>query len=262
MKRRRPAGFTYVGVLVLVALLGLVLAGAGQAWRHQAQRERETELLFAGTQIRAAIASYLGNSPGSPEYPPSLEALLEDRRLPVVRRHLRRIYADPMTGKADWVLVLAAGRITGVHSRADGVPFRRAGFDAQSADFADAATYRDWRFVVAGGGAIGQGTPGAAGSPAPAVYAGAPGAGGSSAPALDTAAPVPAQDPAGAAPPRSKDADPRCDAQRLTDLQRCSALRETATNAELTRCYVSSGSRAVACSRGATAPPLQVPPGR
>jgi type II secretory pathway pseudopilin PulG len=249
MRRGRSAGFTYVGVLVLVAMLGFVLAGAGQAWRHQAQRERETELLFAGTQIRAAIASYLANSPGAPEHPPTLEALLEDRRLPVGRRHLRRIYADPMTGRADWELVLAAGRIIGVHSRAEGVPFRRAGFDTELAEFAAAATYRDWRFVVTGAAAS-------------AALASAPGAAGTVAQAVESAAAASAQDPASALPPRSKDSDARCDAQRLTDLQRCSALRDVATSAELTRCFASSGLRFVACSRAATLPPLQVPPDR
>lgn len=250
MRRGRCAGFTYVGVLVLVALLGFVLAGAGQAWRHQAQRERETELLFAGTQIRAAIASYLANSPGAPEYPPTLEALLEDRRLPVVRRHLRRIYADPMTGRADWELVLAAGRIIGVHSRAQGVPFRRAGFDTELVDFAAAATYRDWRFVVAGGAPGGQG----------AGRAVVPDAGGAFAQAAQAAAPVLSEDPGSAVPPRAKDADTRCETQRLSDLQRCSALRDMATTAALTRCFASSGPRFAACSRAATLPPLQLPP--
>lgn len=248
MNRGRHEGFTYVGVLILVALLGFALAGAGQAWRHQAQREREAELLFAGAQIRSAIVSYLANSPGSAEYPPTLEALLEDRRLPAVRRHLRRIYVDPMTGRPDWVPILSGGRITGVHSRSAGVPFRRTGFDPDSSDFADAATYRDWRFVAQGGAAAGQPAAGAAGVPAPG--------------ATPVAPELPADDPGIAVRPRPPGSNSRCDDQRLTDLERCAALRATGSSAELTRCYASTGSRLVACNRGGPVPPLQLPPAR
>ena len=38
--RRRAAGFTYIGLLVAVVVMGIGLAEVGVIWRTQAQRER------------------------------------------------------------------------------------------------------------------------------------------------------------------------------------------------------------------------------
>ena len=95
-------GFTYLGVLVIVALMGFGLAAFGELYSHAAQREKERELLFVGDQFRNAIASYYNKSPGAKVYPRKLEDLLEDTRFPMPQHHLRRVYNDPMTGKADW----------------------------------------------------------------------------------------------------------------------------------------------------------------
>ena len=51
-------GFTYVGLLLAVALAGVALAAAGTLWSTVAQRDRELELLFVGDQYRRAIGSY------------------------------------------------------------------------------------------------------------------------------------------------------------------------------------------------------------
>lgn len=120
---RRDGGYSYLAVLFLVALTAAGLAALGPAWRTAAQRERERELEFRGQQIADAIASYqrAGGVEPAP-YPASLQDLLEDRRGPQVRRHLRRLYADPFTGEADWVLVPDPSqpqRFRAVHSRAD-----------------------------------------------------------------------------------------------------------------------------------------------
>ena len=64
-----------------------------------AQREREQELLFVGSQFRNAFMSYYGATPAGRALPAFLEDLVEDNRFPVPRRHLRRVYADPMTSK-------------------------------------------------------------------------------------------------------------------------------------------------------------------
>jgi len=146
---RSEAGFTYIGILLAMALFGVALGATGELWRTAAQREREQELLFVGSQFRNAFLSYYGGTPaGKPRYPRVLEDLLEDTRFPVPRRHLRRIYADPMTGKADWAIVDApGGGIAGVHSRSEAKPLKTGNFAAQDAKFEGAEHYSDWKFV-------------------------------------------------------------------------------------------------------------------
>jgi type II secretory pathway pseudopilin PulG len=146
--RIRNRGFTYLALLLVVAATGGVLAAAGELHSRSAQREREAELLFAGAQIRHAIGEFYDRSPGGVKrYPAQLEDLLEDRRHPVVQRHLRRLYPDPMTGRADWQLIEApGGGIMGVHSRSALEPIRRAGFAPADESFAQAASYADWKF--------------------------------------------------------------------------------------------------------------------
>ncbi|HVR50605.1 MAG TPA: type II secretion system protein [Pseudorhodoferax sp.] len=150
MSRRSQRGFSYVGLLLSVALLGAGLAAAGSVWRVQLQREREADLLYAGAQIRQAIRQYYEGVPlGQPHrFPQRLEDLLLDRRWPTVRRHLRRLYLDPMTGSTDWALLRAPdGGILGVHSRSGAAPLKRQGFGRLDTDFEDAAALSDWRFV-------------------------------------------------------------------------------------------------------------------
>lgn len=145
---RAQRGFTFIGVLILAAVLGIGLVGLARVWSFEAQREREKELLFVGEQYRAAILSYARSTPaGKPPYPRELADLLEDRRHPVVRRHLRQLYPDPFTGQADWDTVRAAdGGILAVHSRHDGAPIKVGNFPPNYGAFESAKSYRDWVF--------------------------------------------------------------------------------------------------------------------
>jgi type II secretory pathway pseudopilin PulG len=157
-------GFTYVGLLLAIALAGAALAGFGVLWSKDAQREREIELLFVGEQFRDAIAAYYEKAPAGQRhrFPEKLDDLVQDKRWPVTRRHLRKIFVDPMTNSRDWGLVKTPGGIVGVHSLSGAVPLKRAGFSDELADFAAAKTYRDWRFVhVVVGAAPGGPSPGA-----------------------------------------------------------------------------------------------------
>lgn len=126
---RRPArGFTYLALLFALAAAGAVAARTGSAWATAAQREREAELLFRGLQLREALQRYAAATPaGQPARPSTLEALLRDERRQPPQQHLRRLWADPFTGRPDWVLLRDAdGGIAGLHSR-DGRPaLRRA----------------------------------------------------------------------------------------------------------------------------------------
>lgn len=145
----KEKGFTYIWMLFAVALTGIVLAGAGQVWHTESWRDKEKELIFVGDQFRQAIGSYYESSPGIPKrYPDSLERLLADDRFPVVKRHLRKIFLDPMTGTTKWGLIRQPGTgITGVYSLSTQKPIKRANFSERYESFASAVSYKDWRFV-------------------------------------------------------------------------------------------------------------------
>jgi type II secretory pathway pseudopilin PulG len=147
----RMQGFGYIGLLILVAMMSAALAGAGEVWHTAQQREKEQELLFAGGQFRRAIAQYYANTPGKARrYPLHLEELLKDPRHPGIRRYLRKIYLDPMTGKAEWGLVTGpGGEIYGVYSRSQDAPLKRAGFRLAEKDFEGRTKYSEWVFMPA-----------------------------------------------------------------------------------------------------------------
>lgn len=145
-------GFTYLGLMFLIAFIGIGLAAAGMVWKTEVQREKEKELLFVGEQYAMAIGSYYESAPGGlKQYPLSIEDLLRDNRFPDMRRHLRKPYYDPMTGSEEWGLVRQQGRITGVYSLANQQPLQTAGFPLQWADFATAKNYAGWQFTYAPG---------------------------------------------------------------------------------------------------------------
>lgn len=140
------AGFTYIGLLIAVVLVGLALSAVGTVWRTTAQREREKELLFIGHEFQGAIAAYY--QAGGRQFPQDLNDLLEDKRWPEPRHFLRRLYADPMTGQADWTLIRVDSLgITGIASSSTAAPIKKSGFQPEEEDFKDAETYQDWKFI-------------------------------------------------------------------------------------------------------------------
>src|SRR4028118_2405772 len=61
----------------------------------------EEELLEIGAQFQQALRSYAAATPpGQKPQPASLQDLLKDPRFPNPRRHLRKIFVDPLTGQA------------------------------------------------------------------------------------------------------------------------------------------------------------------
>lgn len=145
----RVRGFGYVGLLILVAMLGIALAATGEIWHTAMQREREQELLFVGGEFRRAIERFHANTPGQARrHPLSLEELLRDPRHPGIRRYLRKIYLDPMTGSADWGLVTGPnGEIYGVYSRSEAAPLKQAGFRLVEREFEGRTKYSEWVFM-------------------------------------------------------------------------------------------------------------------
>jgi type II secretory pathway pseudopilin PulG len=141
----KQQGFTYFGIMLGVLLIGIALAAVGTVTRTEVQREREVELLWIGEQFRQAIAHYYLSGARLPQ---TLEDLLVDNRTARGSHHLRRLYADPITGQADWQFLRTAdGGIYGVYSPSSAVPRKRAGFTGADLGFEDAPCYRGWRFI-------------------------------------------------------------------------------------------------------------------
>jgi type II secretory pathway pseudopilin PulG len=144
------SGFSYLGVLILVAVMSISLVGTGRYWSTIVKRELEAELLYRGDRIREAIASYYNNPPGGQNktYPRQFSDLLKDPRYPDVKRHLRKWYTDPMNRGKDWVYILdASQRLKGVHSAHEGTPLKTGNFPKDYREFEQAQTYADWTFV-------------------------------------------------------------------------------------------------------------------
>lgn len=145
---RSPArGLVLHALLVFMALSTFAVVAAAEVWSTTLQREREAELLFVGNQYRRAIESYWTATPGPVKtMPTSVRQLLLDDRFPQPVMHLRRQYADPMTGE-DMRLITSGNVIVGVHSRSKDTPIKQSNFPDKYAQFESAATYQQWRFV-------------------------------------------------------------------------------------------------------------------
>ena len=147
--RGAEQGFTFLGLMFIIALMGLLAAAASVTWRFVSQRDREAQLLFAGLAYRDAITRYEQAHSGQPQpYPTALSQLLQDPQHLETVRYLRRLYFDPITGSDDWGLVRSPqGGITGVYSRSTERPIRTTSDKGVPEDFADAKTYQDWVFT-------------------------------------------------------------------------------------------------------------------
>jgi type II secretory pathway pseudopilin PulG len=158
-----------IGVLIVLALAALGAVQTGQRLVDARQRANEEELLFVGEQYREAIQSYWRESPrGVHAWPVQFEDLIEDRRFPEPRRHLRKLFADPMSPETPWGVVRQGNALIGVYSQSIGVPFRQAGFSNLQQGFEAAQTYAAWRFVASvRNGVAGPSRPGTSQPPIP-----------------------------------------------------------------------------------------------
>ena len=129
------AGIAYVGLLIAVVLFGLGIVGTARLLASTQRADKERELLYIGHQFRDAIRNYYATGPATGQFPPTLEDLLIDKRSPTLKRHLRKIYTDPLTGKPTWGLVKApGGGIMGVYSLSKREPLKRAKFEVEDAE--------------------------------------------------------------------------------------------------------------------------------
>ncbi len=116
--RRREAGLTIIEMLLVIAILALLAAGALPMVHHHVRHQRELELKRTLAELRAAIDRYheyavLGQiEPWDIAwnmYPKDLDMLIEGVEVkesadaePVVIKFLRRVPVDPITNEAEW----------------------------------------------------------------------------------------------------------------------------------------------------------------
>lgn len=147
---RPAAGFTYLGVMVIITIISIAATAVVQVGELARRRAAEAELLHVGRQYIQAFLEYEMNTPdGNGNRAPSrLEDLLRDPRQPGVRRYLRELYPDPITGKLDWQLIRApGGGIMGVKSASCANTLKRS-FPSGDFMFLDGQTrYCDWTFA-------------------------------------------------------------------------------------------------------------------
>ena len=221
-------GFTYIGVLFVVMAFGLGLASVAMVWHTSLRRDKETELLFVGKQYRQAIASYYAS--GQREFPARLEDLLLDPRFPSVKRHLRRLYPDPLTGTTEWGLVKHGERIVGIYSLAPGAPLKEVSTGSADDPPLEGSSYSDWKFVVdpltQGQGAVPPGMPGQAAVP----------------PGMPAANPMPGE----TAAPQTSD---RCEQEQEAVIANCQR-GDPAQNPDFQNCMVQALQRFQQCQSG------------
>ncbi len=151
-------------MLVIILILGITSAVLGKSWKLYGREEKEKELLWRGNQFRMAIERYYNDPRHKGKYPTSLQDLLEDPAYLNPKRDLRKIYKDPMTGKADWALdppppppgaapntiegasVMSGQAIGGVHSTSDNRPLKTNNFDLDDISFTGKTKYSEWMF--------------------------------------------------------------------------------------------------------------------
>ena len=90
-------GYAMAALLVTLAIMGILLTILMPVWRHEAQREKEAELVFRGEQYARAIALFKFKNQNIPNaLPPSIDFLVENR-------FLRKKYKDPMTKDGEFL---------------------------------------------------------------------------------------------------------------------------------------------------------------
>jgi type II secretory pathway pseudopilin PulG len=154
MAPSRQRGFTYLGLIILLAIMALVAAAGLKMGTLLQRAAAEEELLEIGAQFSEALRSYAAaTAPGKPTQPPTLQDLLKDPRFPNPRRHLRKIFVDPMTGKAEWGVIWLGDKIgvLGVYSLSNARPLKVANFDIRFLNMENREKISDWKFLMAGG---------------------------------------------------------------------------------------------------------------
>ncbi|MGB9081609.1 MAG: type II secretion system protein [Desulfuromonadaceae bacterium] len=163
-------GFTYIFVLTVVMIMGIMLGMVGQSWKTIKQRELEEEMIFRGDQVAELVYQLLlyKNSNLAPNtvnlflWPINspkgtiLDELVDIKtetfgNKPPKKFRLRPSAAiDPMTNK-QWQIVKPVGDVTrfaGVMSESTDEPFKKSFKNIYDSNLLDEKKqYSDWLFT-------------------------------------------------------------------------------------------------------------------
>lgn len=95
--RRREAGYNLVILMIAVTVMSIMVAAAIPLWRTAIRRDKEEELIFRGLQYAEGMRTFQRRYG---RLPVRLEELVETKP-----RCMRKLWADPITGKRDWVAI-------------------------------------------------------------------------------------------------------------------------------------------------------------
>ena len=206
----RQRGFIYMALVVFFGIFAIFAGSAMISGGILQRRNAEEQLIFVGGEFRNAIKSYYDAGaalpPGASRYPARLEDLLADPRVPELRRHLRQIYSDPLTGRPAWGTVPAPdGGIMGVYSLSPAKAVKMFGFPPEFKNFEGKPRIADWVFAYPPPlpdppAALSPAQPGAAPAP-PAAPDAPPGGDAQAGPPPASPQPAPPAAPQPVAPP-------------------------------------------------------------
>lgn len=150
VRAARQRGYILVVTMFMAFMVAVLMIALSRWWQAEARREKERELLWVGSQFRTALAGYAAATPvGSNPRPMALTDLLRDDRGGTVRRHLRRLYVDPITASDAWGIVQAEdGTVLAVHSRSALHPLPADGSSPRFRRFEGTTRYSEWQFGV------------------------------------------------------------------------------------------------------------------
>jgi len=158
MQRRLEAGYTFIELIIVAAILVILASVAIPLIQVTAQRQREVELRRDLRQMRDAIDRFKDAvdagaiaqtelKPDNEGYPPDLDTLVEgvpaagDATGRKIRFGLRRIPTDPMTNSADWGM-------RSYQDKPDSTSWGRQNvfdvFSKSEATALDGTKYKDW----------------------------------------------------------------------------------------------------------------------
>ncbi len=147
---RSEAGFTFIAVLIMVVVMGIMLGAIGQSVSVVMKREREKELIFRGLQYRDAIERWSKKGVPLKDLKDLVEPTVSSNASASKDRFLRKLYKDPITG-GEWKTLPTppdpVQGIWGVASKSSDEPFKQGDFPEVIKDFKGKTKYSDWEFV-------------------------------------------------------------------------------------------------------------------